>query len=190
MENRVNGRKRPKARGRASLQDVLGGALGSGKPRRRRLLHRKWTEHHQSLTRLRERFAGDVRNRSENARIPLSISDEHMADGATDSYERDWALAMASSDQDALYEIDEALNRIANGTYGICELTGRPIEAARLRSIPWTRFCARAQADLEARGLGGRTQLGELGTYSRAGESDKADEDEREEEAPAERQAA
>jgi DnaK suppressor protein len=184
MENRVNGRRRPRARGRASIEDVLGGAVG------KRPVHRKWAEHHRSLTRLRERFAGDMRNRSQHAKLPLSTSDEHMADGASDSYERDWALAMASSDQDALYEIDQALNRIANGTYGICEVTGKPIEAARLRTIPWTRFSAKAQAELEARGISSRTQLGVLGTYARVGDSEKADEDDSEESAPAERQAA
>lgn len=151
---------------------------------------RKWAEHHRNLARLRERFAGDMRNRSQHAKLPLSTSDEHMADGASDSYERDWALAMASSDQDALYEIDQALNRIANGTYGMCEITGKPIEVERLRTVPWTRFSTKAQAELEARGLAGRTQLGQLGTYSRAGESEKADEDEREDSAATEREAA
>lgn len=186
----MNGHKRPKARGRASLQDVLGKTPTLSRPARRRCTSRKWAEHYQSLTRLRDRFAGDIRNRSENARIELCISDEHMADGATDSYERDWALAMASSDQEALYEIDEALNRIANGTYGVCELTGKPIEAARLRSVPWTRFCAQAQTELEARGLRGRTQLGQLGTYASTGDSDKLEDDDQDEDIPAERQAA
>jgi RNA polymerase-binding transcription factor DksA len=153
------------------VEDVLGQGVS------RQKLPRKWAEHHRNLTRLRAQFVGDMRNRTQNGRLPLSTSDEHMADGASDSYERDWALAMASSDQNALYEIDQALNRIAEGSYGICEITGKPIEAARLKTIPWTRFCASAQAELEARGISGRTQLGVLGTYAHAGDSEKADEE-------------
>ena len=184
MDKRNHGTRQPKPRGPASLQDVLGRLV----PRRR--VHHRWAEHHRTLLRLRERFALEMRSRSQHAKQPLPTSGEHMADSASDSYERDWALAMASSEQDALYEIDQALARIANGTYGVCELTGKAIEAARLRTIPWTRFSAKAQADLEARGMSGRTQLGALGTYSSAGEDGKADADEAEEGAADEKAAA
>ena len=53
----------------------------------------------------------------------------HMADAGTDSFDRDFALSRLSSEQDAVYEIDEALKRIERGTYGVCEVSGKPIES-------------------------------------------------------------
>ena len=77
---------------------------------------------------------------------------EHMADAGTDAYDRDFALSMLSADQNALYEIDSAIRRIEDGTYGICEMTGKPIAAARLEAIPWTRFSLEAEKRLEEGG--------------------------------------
>jgi DnaK suppressor protein len=73
----------------------------------------------------------------------------HMADAATDSFDRDLTLGLASFEQEALYEVDAALQRIADGTYGVCELTGRRIPWERLEAIPWTRFSFAAEAELE-----------------------------------------
>jgi len=73
----------------------------------------------------------------------------HMADQGTDNFDREFALNMVSNEQDLLYEINEALHRIDAGTYGICEMTGQPIEIERLRAVPYTRYCLAAQADLE-----------------------------------------
>jgi RNA polymerase-binding transcription factor DksA len=84
----------------------------------------------------------------------------HMADAGTDTYDRDFALGMLSSEQDAVYEIDEAIDRIQNGTYGKCELTGKPIEPARLEAIPWTRFSTASEKKLESEGATKRTRLG------------------------------
>ncbi len=86
---------------------------------------------------------------------------EHMADAGTDNYDQDFALSMASSEQDALYEIEEAMRRIKVGTYGICEVTGKPIEPARLAAIPWTKFSAQAERELEQGGQIERRHLGE-----------------------------
>jgi RNA polymerase-binding transcription factor DksA len=82
-----------------------------------------------------------------------------MADAGTDSFDRDLALSRISSEQDAVYEIDEALVRINRGTYGVCELTGKPIEHERLEAIPWTRFCVAAEKQLEREGQIRRTKL-------------------------------
>ena len=105
-----------------------------------------------------------------------------MADAGTDSFDRDLSLSRASSGQDAVYEIDQAINRIHNGTYGICELTGKPIEAARLEAIPWARFSVEAEKKLEKEGAVRRARLapreamsqgggGETSADSREGES-------------------
>jgi len=83
-----------------------------------------------------------------------------MADAGTDTFDRDFALGMLSCEQDALYEIDEALSRIRDGIHGKCELTGKPIEAARLDVIPWTRFSAAAGKQLEREGALKKARLG------------------------------
>jgi RNA polymerase-binding transcription factor DksA len=82
-----------------------------------------------------------------------------MADAGTDTYDRDLALSLLSSEQDAVYEIEEALTRIRDGTYGVCELTGEPIEPDRLEAIPWTRFSTAAEKQLEREGGVKRARL-------------------------------
>jgi len=101
-----------------------------------------------------------------------------MADAGTDTFDRDFALGMLSSEQDALYEIDEALNRIRDGTYGKCEVTGKPIEATRLEAIPWTRFSAAAEKQLERDGAVRKTRLGPRETVVRTEATTAAEEDE------------
>ena len=83
-----------------------------------------------------------------------------MADAGTDAYDRDFALGMLSTEADALNEIDHAIDRIRNGTYGICELTGKRIENERLDAIPWTRFSITAEKQLEREGQVKRAGLG------------------------------
>ena len=71
----------------------------------------------------------------------LSHTPIHMADMGTDSYEQDFALGLMDSERKLITEIDDALNRIENRTYGICEVNGELIPKERLRAIPWTRCC-------------------------------------------------
>ena len=95
-------------------------------------------------------LVGDNLNRSaRDAAGDLSHYSIHMADQGTDNFDREFALNLASSDQDLLYEIDEALIRIENKTYGMCEMTGQPIEKERLKIIPQTRYCVAAQSEME-----------------------------------------
>jgi DnaK suppressor protein len=106
----------------------------------------------------------------------------HMADSGTDNFDRDFALSLLSSDQDAIYEIEEALKRIEKGTYGVCELTNKPIPRARLEAIPWTRFTVTAQAQLEKDGALRQRRLGALGSVDSVGVAEvEADDDEPEE---------
>jgi DnaK suppressor protein len=111
----------------------------------------------QLLLTLRERItqeitflSGDNLNRSaREASGDLSSYSIHMADQGTDNFDREFALNLMSSEQDILYEIDGALRRIEDGTYGICEMTGEPIEKERLKAIPYARHCIKAQQELE-----------------------------------------
>lgn len=73
----------------------------------------------------------------------------HMADVGTDNYDRELALNFAGSEQDMLYQIDEALDRIDNKTYGICQMTGEFIPKKRLDAVPWTPYCIEAQEKIE-----------------------------------------
>lgn len=159
-------------RTKASTETILGN--GNGYPK----IERKWAKQYEHLTRLREQLLSkkEALTQAANVNTENPLLGEHLADAATDSYDRDWALSMLSSKQSALYEIDEALDRISRGTYGICELTEQPIELGRLRAIPWTRFCAAAQKELEAKGAVGRTQLAQLGTFYGMDASDQSSE--------------
>jgi RNA polymerase-binding transcription factor DksA len=112
----------------------------------------------------------------------------HMADSGTDAFDRDFALSLLSSDQDAIYEIEEALRRMQRGTYGTCELTGKPIPKARLDAIPWTRFTVEAQSQLEREGALRQKRLGSLGTVDATGAVEVEEEEETEEKAPKEKE--
>lgn len=70
----------------------------------------------------------------------LSSMPIHMADLGTDNFEQEFSLELMDSARKLLVEIDDALNRIAAGTYGICEGTGKPISKARLEAQPWARY--------------------------------------------------
>jgi len=90
---------------------------------------------------------GTLRSRAEGSEA--SAFGMHQADAGSDAYDRDFALSLLSQEQDALYEIDEALKRIEVGTYGKCEMSGKPIPRARLEAIPFARFTVECQSHLE-----------------------------------------
>jgi RNA polymerase-binding transcription factor DksA len=73
----------------------------------------------------------------------------HQADAGSDAYDRDFALNLLSQEQDALFEIDEALKRIVSGTYGTCEMSGKAIPKARLEARPFARFTVECQNEIE-----------------------------------------
>jgi len=79
----------------------------------------------------------------------LSSMPIHMADLGTDNYEQEFALGLMDSERKLLREIDNALGRLENKTYGICEATGKPISKARLEAQPWARFCVEYARMLE-----------------------------------------
>jgi len=79
----------------------------------------------------------------------LSSMPIHMADIGTDNYEQEFALGLMDSERKLLKEIDDALQRIEQKTYGICEGTGKPIPKARLEAQPWARYCVEYARMLE-----------------------------------------
>ena len=88
-----------------------------------------------------------LRSRAEGSEA--SAFGMHQADAGSDAYDRDFALSLLSQEQDALYEIDQALKRIELGTYGKCEMSGKQIPRARLEAIPFARFTVECQSQLE-----------------------------------------
>lgn len=93
----------------------------------------------------------------------LSSYGQHMADAGTDTFDRDFALSLVSSEQEALSEIDAAIKRIHAGTYGVCEHTQQPIPKERLLAVPFTRYTAEAQKEIERNRHRARTQAGLFG---------------------------
>jgi len=71
----------------------------------------------------------------------LSSMPIHMADIGTDNYEQEFALGLMDNERKLLKKIDDALERIEQRTYGICEGTGKPIAKARLEAQPWAEYC-------------------------------------------------
>jgi RNA polymerase-binding transcription factor DksA len=90
---------------------------------------------------------GTLRSRAEGSEA--SAFGMHQADAGSDAYDRDFALSLLSQEQDALYEIDQALKRVELGTYGKCEMSGKQIPRARLEAIPFARFTVECQSQLE-----------------------------------------
>jgi DnaK suppressor protein len=98
----------------------------------------------------------NLRSRAEGSEA--SAFGMHQADAGSDAYDRDFALSLLSQEQDALYEIDQALKRIELGTYGTCEMSGKPISHARLEAIPFARFTVECQSQLEKQNKASRVR--------------------------------
>jgi RNA polymerase-binding transcription factor DksA len=171
--------------GQATAASILGGPASStprgveknGKPR----IKPEWSKYYSNLLDLRERLLAQMNGLAKESAEEMASYSLHMADSGTDNFDRDFALSLLSSDQDAIYEIEEALKRIERNTYGICELTQKPIPKARLDAIPWTRFTVEAQAQLEREGALRQRKLGALGTVDSVGATEEAEEEEPEE---------
>jgi DnaK suppressor protein len=122
-----------------------------------------------------------LRSRAEGSEA--SAFGMHQADAGSDAYDRDFALSLLSQEQDALYEIDQALKRIELGTYGICEMSGKPIPHARLEAIPFARFTVECQSQLEKQNKASRVRQSVTSLFGLT--EDEGGEAEEEEAAPA-----
>ncbi len=122
-----------------------------------------------------------LRSRAEGSEA--SAFGMHQADAGSDAYDRDFALSLLSQEQDALYEIDQALKRIEVGTYGICEMSGKPIPHARLEAIPFARFTVECQSQLEKQNKASRVRQSVTSLFGLT--DDEGGEGEEEEAAPA-----
>lgn len=149
--------------GAASLADILGFNPNETKSRRKEdvdenKIPKNLLKYYKSLIELRQHVLDGLemhtketlkRSSKEDAG-DLSGYGQHMADAGTDTFDRDFALNLLSSEQDALFEIEEAIQRILAGTYGICEITGTKISNERLMAVPFTRYGLEGQKQLES----------------------------------------
>jgi DnaK suppressor protein len=154
---------RTKRKPKATTKDIVGDI-----PKSERVPER-WRKYYGRLIQLRGHLLNQRVALAKDAIEENPTFSTHMADAGTDVYDRDFALGMLSTDQDALYQVEQALDRIRNGTYGYCELTGKPIEPGRLEAIPWTRFSLAAEKKLEAEGKTKTARLGPRESVMQAG---------------------
>lgn len=138
--------------------NVNGPGLGmkAGAERPKSKLDKKELERfRQILLKKRSDLVGDV-SRMEGEALrgnsgSLSHTPQHIAEQGSEAYEQSLALDLASVDRNLIREIDDALKRIDNGTFGICQLSGKPISKERLEELPWTRYSIEAAREHERR---------------------------------------
>ena len=98
---------------------------------------------------LRDKISEQVKRISEDtlkqsqreAAGDISTYTYHMADIATDTYDREFSLGLASNERKLLYEIEDSLKRIDDGSFGICEDCKKFISKSRLKAVPYARLC-------------------------------------------------
>lgn len=144
--------------GAASISDILGYNPNAG-PKKEDAsdVPPKFARYYELLLELRQHVVSglDTHTRETLKRSAkedsgdLSAYSQHMADAGTETFDRDFALSLVSSEQDALFEIEDAIRRIKKGTYGICEITGKPIKKERLLAVPFAKYSVEGQVEFE-----------------------------------------
>jgi RNA polymerase-binding transcription factor DksA len=144
--------------GAATLADILGFGVAAKKPEStivdglaKRDVPEKFRKYYDALISLRERIQKKINQRSHAEKesdkeatvaVPAQTDDD-------DTFDHDFALSLVANEQDALVEVNSAIERIFDGTYGICEITGHPISAERLDAVPFARYSVEGQAQYE-----------------------------------------
>jgi RNA polymerase-binding transcription factor DksA len=164
----------------ASLADILGFNPKKAKSVEavaEKEVPEKYKRYYKILVDLRRQLTEGIERHSEES-LKRSAKDDsgdlsgygqNMSDGGINTFDRDFVLSLVSSEQEALSEIDAAIKRIHDGTYGICETTGKPIAKERLLAVPFTRFSAEAQKQIERNRYRSRDQPGIFGELSEEG---------------------
>ena len=112
-----------------------------------------FTLHRQRLLVLRARLQGDVTQMADNAlnkdHNKTTSMPNHMAELGSDNSDQELTLSLLGSEKDALDQIDAAIERIDDGSYGLCEKCGAKIPKARLEAIPYAAQCIRCASQRE-----------------------------------------
>ena len=122
--------------------------------------NRKELEYFKKLIlKIKEKILDEIKHISEDtlkksqkdAAGDISGYTYHMADVASDTYDREFSLGLASNERQSLYELDDALKKMEEGTFGICEECKSLITKTRLKVVPFARFCVKCQEKKEKR---------------------------------------
>jgi RNA polymerase-binding transcription factor DksA len=143
----------------ASIDDILGLSVSAVSPRPIRdekKVPKELVSYYTDLMNLRASLKGALEERSSetlgaSARESSGELSLNSADAGTETFNRDVALSMVASEQEALEEIEDAIDRVFDGTFGICQETGKPIKKTRLKVVPFTRFSLEGQNLFEKR---------------------------------------
>ena len=136
----------------ASIDDILGfGSVSVSKRpvRDENKVPKEWVTYYKALKSMRDSLKGSLGERSSET-IGASARESgelslNSSDAGTETFDRDLALSMVANDQEALEEIEDAIDRIFDGSYGICQQTQKPIKKNRLQAVPFTRFSLEGQ---------------------------------------------
>jgi RNA polymerase-binding protein DksA len=148
----------PKATAQRPLGQHGGSAPELVKPTAKTPFDKAKLDHFQAmLQRKRLELIGDVSTMETQALRSqsgsLSNMPSHLAEQGSEAYDQSLSLDLAAADRKLIKEIDDALERIADGTFGICELTGKPIKIERLEELPWARYSIEAARELERQSM-------------------------------------
>jgi RNA polymerase-binding protein DksA len=111
------------------------------------------------LLKMKAQINGDIRSMADESEGDQSDKGDvsghamHMADVATDMYDREFNLSLASNDREMLQKIEAALMRINKGVFGLCLKTGKRIPEARLKAVPYAEYCLEAQEEMDRKGV-------------------------------------
>ncbi len=167
----------------ASLADILGfnpKSRASHAENEEAAIPEKYKRYYKLLIELRNHVTGQVDQHSEetlkrSAKEDSGDLSSYGTDGGTDSFDRDFALSLVANEQEALSEVEAAIQRIKAGTYGICEHTQQPINKDRLTAVPFTRYTAAAMKEIEKTRYKVRGQTGILGEGEEGGPKMESD---------------
>ena len=132
----------------APVIHAVGGPLTGAIGKSKHFSQKQLKEQLRRLLELRERVTGEIISINRDS-LNHTEPDPSLSDQGTDTFDREFALNQLSNEQDVLFEIDEAIRRIENGSYGVCEMTEQPINIERLEALPYVRYSVQAQAELE-----------------------------------------
>lgn len=151
----------------ASQTEQILGTTATQPDAARERIDPQWRRFYDQRLRQRDQMIDATTDLTAKAREvnPDPIQDE-PAEVGTSTFHRDQLLGTVTMDEEQLSEINEAIARLESGTYGICQATGKPIAIERLEAVPWTRFSAEAQAEMEARGEAIKGGIGAQGDFS------------------------
>ncbi len=142
----------------------------------------RWKPFYVSLIKLRDQLKVGLGERSEDT-IGASAQESsgelsvNSSDAGSESFDRDVAITMVAGEQEMLYEVECAIDRIFDGTYGVCEETAKPIKQSRLKAVPYTRYSLEGQAEYEQHGRAPKDVGGGEGVFATLSEASLGDDE-------------